>query len=302
MDELADDRSSGGGSVTSGITASKASAILSWPELSGVGSRSLDATNSARSPDNQMLINWLFRIVGSGGRRCRGRRNAGAASRASTCPAPLPPTSATRSPGWSSDGRVARGSRPVPGCDRARCEDRCRIGRGWGVILSVSVVPSRWRREPLSSPTMSGRYLSFSEREDIALLRAESRRPRDRSPRSPGRRRRSRVSCVGTRRREHGGSTTRRRSRSGGRAAGASAEGREARRKPSNLAQDRLAGEVKRTDGTRPGRSPRRGTARTPNLASDFDDALLQLADPGLELLNPRPPPPLRHGPGHCWG
>jgi hypothetical protein len=40
-------------------------------------------------------------------------------------------------------------------------------------------------------------------------------------------------------------------------------------------------------------REPGRGTARTPNLAFDFDDALLQLddallqlADPGLELLD----------------
>jgi hypothetical protein len=35
-----------------------------------------------------------------------------------------------------------------------------------------------------------------------------------------------------------------------------------------------------------PGRSPRRGTARTPDPAFDFDDALLQLDDPGLELLD----------------
>jgi hypothetical protein len=50
--------------------------------------------------------------------------------------------------------------------------------------------------------------------------------------------------------------------------------------------QDRLAGEVKLPDGTTVGPKPKRGTARTPNLAFDFDDALLQLADPGLELLD----------------
>ena len=52
----------------------------------------------------------------------------------------------------SAHGRVARGPRPVLGCDRARDQDRGRCGRGWGVIPGrVPLVPSRWRGEPLSA-------------------------------------------------------------------------------------------------------------------------------------------------------
>jgi putative transposase len=49
-----------------------------------------------------------------------------------------------------SDGCVARGPRQVLGSDRARCEDR-RRGRGGARVIPcwVSVVPPRWRREPL---------------------------------------------------------------------------------------------------------------------------------------------------------
>jgi len=50
----------------------------------------------------------------------------------------------------SSDGRVARGSCPVLGSDRARREDRRRRCRGGRVIpRRVSVVSARWRREPM---------------------------------------------------------------------------------------------------------------------------------------------------------
>ena len=66
------------------------------------------------------------------------------------------------------------------------------------------MVPSGWGREPCLPPTVSGRYLSFAEREDIAILRAQglgvreiARRYRTVIPR------RSRGSCVATCRRGH---------------------------------------------------------------------------------------------------
>jgi hypothetical protein len=50
--------------------------------------------------------------------------------------------------------------------------------------------------------------------------------------------------------------------------------------------QDRLAGEVKLPDGTTVGPKPKAWNGKNAHLAFDFDDALLQLADPGLELLD----------------
>jgi hypothetical protein len=50
--------------------------------------------------------------------------------------------------------------------------------------------------------------------------------------------------------------------------------------------QDRLAGEVKLPDGTTVGPKPKAWNSKNANLAFDFDDALLQLADPGLDLLD----------------
>jgi hypothetical protein len=141
-----------------------------------------------------------------------------------------------------------------------------------------SPVGYRWFRHaggvnPCLPPTVSGRYLSFSEREDMALLRTQSqRRPRT-----------WRLDYKATIAQWH-------------------AEPRARWPKVAKLAeserlrtwvQDRLAGEVKLPDGTTVGPKPKAGTARTPNLAFDFDDALLQLddallqlADPGLELLD----------------
>jgi HTH-like domain/Integrase core domain len=50
------------------------------------------------------------------------------------------------------DGGVAGRPGSVLGSDSSRCENRGRRGRGGGVIpRRVPVVPSRWRREPLSS-------------------------------------------------------------------------------------------------------------------------------------------------------
>jgi hypothetical protein len=52
----------------------------------------------------------------------------------------------------TADGRLACGSGRVLGCDRARDQDGGRGGRGRRVIPGrVPVVPSRWRREPLSA-------------------------------------------------------------------------------------------------------------------------------------------------------
>jgi hypothetical protein len=50
--------------------------------------------------------------------------------------------------------------------------------------------------------------------------------------------------------------------------------------------QDRLAGEVKPPDGTTVGPKPKAWNGKNAQSAFDFDDALLQLADPGLELLD----------------
>ncbi len=86
--------------------------------------------------------------------------------------------------------QLYRGQMPSPGRPTvAWREDRVRfwaaIARGLttedaaaeaGVSspVGVPVVPPRWRREPpVCLPTVSGRYLSFAEREEIALLRAQ---------------------------------------------------------------------------------------------------------------------------------
>jgi Integrase core domain/HTH-like domain/Helix-turn-helix domain len=51
----------------------------------------------------------------------------------------------------SADRCLARGPGPVLGCDRSWGDDRGRGGGGWRVIPRwVPVVPSRWRREPVS--------------------------------------------------------------------------------------------------------------------------------------------------------
>ena len=74
----------------------------------------------------------------------------------------------------AANGGVARGPGAVLGGDRSWVDDRGRGGPGRRVIPRwVPVVPSRWRREPLPVAGGAGRYLSFPEREDIALLRAQ---------------------------------------------------------------------------------------------------------------------------------
>lgn len=79
---------------------------------------------------------------------------------------------------------------------------------------------SRWFRERGGMPTfmlapLSGRYLCFEEREDIALLERRVSVFGRSLGGSGDRRRRSRESCVATRPRAAGSSSTARRSRSG---------------------------------------------------------------------------------------
>ena len=71
-------------------------------------------------------------------------------------------------------GAVACGAAGVLAVDRRWRHDRGRGGGGGCVDTGrCPVVPSRWRGEPISlPPTATGRYLSFAEREEIALLRA----------------------------------------------------------------------------------------------------------------------------------
>ena len=105
---------------------------------------------------------------------------------------------AMRSPGRPKPARrvqrafwrlIATGQRTVEAATRSACRRRSAV---------------RWFRHaggmpPLSLDEPTGRYLSFAEREEIALLRGPGpRRPRDR-PRARARpRRRSRASCGAT--------------------------------------------------------------------------------------------------------
>ena len=68
---------------------------------------------------------------------------------------------------------------------------------------------------PCLCPTVSGRFLLFAEREDIALLRAQGLGVREIARRLDAARRGSRGSFAATRRRGRSGLSTRRRSRSG---------------------------------------------------------------------------------------
>ena len=79
---------------------------------------------------------------------------------------------------------------------------------------------SRWFRERGGMPTfmlaaLSGRYLSFQEREEIAMLKSQGVGVREIARRLGRSRRRSRGSCAATRRLVAGSSTIARRSRNG---------------------------------------------------------------------------------------
>jgi hypothetical protein len=120
---------------------------------------------------------------------------------------------------------------------------------------------SRWFRERGGMPTfmtvqLTGRYLSFPEREAIAVLKGPGRRgSRDRPAGWAAIPRRSRGSCAATQPRAVAGWTIGHRSRSGGRAAG-------------QAAQDRKAGEERSATGVcarpvvRPAPPARRDTGR----------------------------------------
>ena len=83
---------------------------------------------------------------------------------------------------------IAKGLRPRRRPGRSACRRRrCRM------------VPSRWRHATVRSGQPSGRYLSFAEREEIAILKAQGHgRAGDRPGGSAATRRRSRVSCAAT--------------------------------------------------------------------------------------------------------
>lgn len=68
-----------------------------------------------------------------------------------------PALSRTDSIAGPADGRMARRSRPILVGDLPRCEDRGRGDRSWRLgACGVSMVPSRWWREPLFIPINLG--------------------------------------------------------------------------------------------------------------------------------------------------
>jgi IS30 family transposase len=172
-----------------------------------------------------------------------------------------------RPTGWSTEqtGRPAMRSpgRPPAGRREHRVRFWAAIARGCtseaaGIEAGVSaVVGVRWFREGGGMPSvtmavLSGRYLSFAEREEIALLRAQDCGCERSLAGAVGLRRRSRVSC----RRNAGTRTGRLRYRAS--TAQWHADRRARRAKPAKLAvigelrryvQDRLSGAVQQPDG-----------------------------------------------------
>ena len=123
--------------------------------------------------------------------RMRKRQQAIRAMRGQMSSPGRPSVAAARGPG------AVLGRRSLAACRartrRLRPACRRRSARGGSVRLAGC------HRSCLAP--LSGRYLSFAEREEIAILRAqELRGARDRPPRWAGRRRRSRESCAATRR------------------------------------------------------------------------------------------------------
>jgi hypothetical protein len=96
---------------------------------------------------SQGELNWLSQHLDRGG---VDDNDAGAAAGGAV-------VSGTDPVSGAADDRLARGPREVLGCDRSWRQDRGRRGRGGGVIpRCVPVVPSRWRREPVSSGNSVG--------------------------------------------------------------------------------------------------------------------------------------------------
>ena len=118
-----------------------------------------------------------------------------------------------KSPGRPSHRRECRAALVLAGIARGLEQRGRRACRGVSAAAGV-----RWFRERGGMPTfmldpLSGRYLCFEEREEIALLRAAGHgRAGDRARRSGARRRRSRGSCAATRRRAAASWSTGRRS------------------------------------------------------------------------------------------
>ena len=144
-----------------------------------------------------------------------------------------------------------RGQIPSPGRPTvAWREDRVRF---WSAITRglktedaareagvSSPVGFRWFRHaggvnPHLAPTVTGRFLSFAEREDVAIWRAQQLGVREIARRLTEALRRSRGSCAAMHRRGRGDSNTRPRLRSGMRS-----DGLDDRRLPSSIDNERL--------------------------------------------------------------
>ena len=170
-----------------------------------------------------------------------------------------------------------RGPGPVLGGDRSRGEDR---GRGGGGRACHPPVGFRWFRHaggvnPCLPPTVSGRYLSFAEREDIAHLRTR----RGLGVREIARRLSRHPSTISRELRRNASTRTWRLDYKAS-IAQWHAERRARRPKVAKLVtnerlrdyvQDRLAGVVRASDGApvraRTGRSGRAATSRTARIA-----------------------------------
>jgi DNA-binding CsgD family transcriptional regulator len=156
--------------------------------------------------------------------------------------------------GWASACGATGASGPVLGGDRSRGIKRKRCGRGGCVAEHwCPVVPQGWRYAASRSRAGVGRYLSFSEREEIAVLLAGGSGVREiarRLGRAPSTisRELQRNAAIGRGRVEYRASTAQRH-----------AERRAQRPKPAKLAvnaqlrayvQARLSGTVQRPDGS----------------------------------------------------
>ena len=199
--------------------------------------------------------------------------------------------------------RAMRGQMWSPGRpSTARREDRVRF---WEAIARGAVERgcgrrgrachprsgTRWFREaggmpPIALAPLSGRYLSFAEREEIAILHAQhARGARDRPAAAVVRRRRSRGSCAATRRPAATSWRIGRRRRSGT-PSGAPAD----RRSPSSpptialreYVQDRLAGTIARPDGELVAGPD--GALHRPPPRSPRGPALGEVVEPGADL------------------
>ena len=151
----------------------------------------------------------------------------------------------------SSAGPQTRASAAVLGGDRPRVtSEQAAIEAGVSPAVGV-----RWFRLGggchLSPSAALRRYLSFAEREEIALLRVQDHGVREIARRSVARRRRSRVSCAVTRPRAAACCTIEHRPRSGMPICAPASQGAKlaVHAELRRYVQDRLSGAVQRPGG-----------------------------------------------------